>query len=128
MSDKDNVRTLGETAEHAWMLEFMDRCFPEMGDRVNADLNLAMAMCKAEPKHAQVAMQWLAQEIRSGKPDPATITLFRFVLGALFMAYCAVATLEGRCASGEVPSELQFVLKHYPEIIQCANEVSELQS
>jgi hypothetical protein len=127
MDDDRRVNVLGDTAEHAWMLEFLERCFPESENRVNGDFNLAMEMCKAEPKHAQVGMQWLAQEIRSGNHDQERLSFFRFSLGVLFMAYAGLAAAEGRCAPGEVPPELEFALKHNPEIIACANEVGEFK-
>ena len=125
--DKDiGQQTFGETAEHAWMLEFLDRCFPESGDRVSADLNLASAMCKAEPKAAQVTMQFLAQDIRAEKPDPAGVAFFRFALGVLFMAYAALANHEGRCGPDKIPPELKTVIEHYPEIIECANSLGPI--
>ena len=119
--------TLGDTPEHAWMLEFSTRCFPESGERVNADLNLAMAMCKAEPKCAQAAMQLLAQEIRSERLGKPETVFFRFVLGVLFLAYVAVAHAEGRCASSDVPTELEMVLRWNPEIMACANEIGPIE-
>jgi hypothetical protein len=124
----EKVPTLGDTPEHVWMLEFFDRCFPESGGRVNADLQLAMAMCKAEPKCAQVAMQWLAQEIRSGlHGEPETVFL-RFALGVLYTAYVGLAQAEGRCSATGLPAELELPVRWNPEIIACANELGPIKA
>ena len=122
----DNIGTLEETPEHAWMLEFIDRCFPESDGRVNADINLAMAMCKAEPKCAQVAMQLLAQEIRSGVVDPPGTAFLRFALGVLFNAYMGLAVAEGRYSGNSLPPELEMPVRCNPEIIACANEMGPI--
>ena len=113
----DQVSKVGDTPEHAWILEYLDRCFPEVGGRVNADVSLAMAMCKAEPKYAQVAMQWLAQEIKSGHHDETRVAFLRFALGVLYTAYTSLADAEGRSTVDDVPLELQSVVRQYPEII-----------
>ena len=127
MNNDSKVQELGDTAEHAWMLWFLERCFPESGDHVNADMSMAMAMCKAEPKLAQVGMQWLAQEIRFGKHDQERLIFLRFSLGVLFLAYAGLADAEGRCAPDQVPPELELLLKDNPEIIACANEIGEIK-
>lgn len=122
----DHQVLFGDTPEHAWMLEFADRCFPESGDRITADYNLAMAMCKAEPKIAQFAMQIIAQKIRSRNDDKPDITFMRFQLGVLFTAYVRLALAEGRCAPGELPAEVHFAVRFNPEIIECTNELGEI--
>lgn len=119
--------TLGDTPEHAWMLEFLDRCFPESGGRVNADLQLAMAMCKAEPKCAQVAMQSFAHDIRSRLRDEPETVFFRFALGVLFTAYVGLAYAEDRCNAGGLPPELELPVRWNPEIIACANELGPIK-
>ena len=115
----------GESPEHAWTAEFLERCFPESAGRVNADMNLAMAMCKAEPKHAQVAMQLLAQEIRARSAEDTGIPFLRFALGALFLSYVGLAYAEGRCPEGEVPQELHVPMQGNPEILECANGIGD---
>ena len=118
--------TVGDTPEHTWMVEFLDRCFPESGGRTNADLQLSMAMCKAEPKCAQVAMQWLAQDIRSRRASGPEADFSRFALGVLFMSYVAVAIAEGRCGESEIPAELKTPIKWNPEIMACANALGPM--
>jgi len=120
------LQKVGDTAEHAWMLEFLDRCFPESGNRVNADLHMAMAMCKAEPKCAQVAMQMLAQDIRGRQPDES-LAFLRFALGVLFTAYTSLAYAERRCSLDELPRELEIPVQLNPEILACANELGPLK-
>jgi hypothetical protein len=119
---------LGEAVEHAWMLEFLERCFPEQGDRVAADCNTACAMCQAEPKAAQFAMQYLAQEIRGGKLSGPRLSFVRFALGILFTAYGAVAMNEQRTDADGLPPELRQILDWNPEIVECANALGELKS
>jgi hypothetical protein len=123
----EKLPTLGDTPEHAWMLEFLERCFPESGGRANADLHMALAMCKAEPKYAQVAMQWLAQEIRSRRRDESGAVFLRFALGVLFTAYAGVAHAEGRCGLSGLPPELETPVRLNPEIVACANELGPLK-
>jgi hypothetical protein len=118
---------LGDTQEHAWLQEFIDRCFPESGGRVSADLQLAMAMCKAEPKCAQHAMQQLAQDLRSHSAGDAATPFLRFALGVLFTAYTGLALAEGRCKAGSLPAELEMIVNWNPEIIACANELGAIQ-
>jgi hypothetical protein len=120
------VPTLGDSSEHAWMLEFLDRCFPESEGRVNADISLAMAMCKAEPKCAQVAMQSLAQDIKWGRLNEADSVFARFALGVLFAAYVGLAYAEGRCSEGGIPAELELPVRLHPEILACANELGPI--
>jgi hypothetical protein len=89
------------------MMELMQRGFPEVGDSINADVQLIMSMCKAEPKYAQFAMQHLAQDIRndsrySGGPEATErLPIARFMLGSLFLAYCGLAIAEGRISADE---------------------------
>jgi hypothetical protein len=85
-----------------------------------------MAMCKAEPKSAQFGMQVLAQEIRV-RDDGPQVTFLRFALGVLFTSYNALAISEGRCGSGELPSELELPVRLNPEIIACANGLGPLK-
>lgn len=110
------------------MLEFLDRCFPESSGRVNADLQLAMAMCKAEPKCAQVAMQSLAQDIRSIPQDEPETIFLRFALGVLFTAYVSLAYAEDRCSVTGLPPELEIPVLWNPEIIACANEIGPISA
>ncbi len=119
--------TLGDTQEHAWLQEFIDRCFPESGGHVNADLQLAMAMCKAEPKCAQYAMQQLAQDVRSHPAGEAGTLFLRFALGVLFTAYTGLALAEGRCNADSLPAELGMIVNWNPEIIACANELGRIE-
>lgn len=117
---------IGDTAEHAWMIEFLDRCFPESGDRANADLKLVAAMCKAEPKYAQFTMQKLAQDIRLGQLGQQETVFIRFALGVLFTAYVALSYHEGRCRKGTIPAELELPVRMNPEIVACANELGPI--
>lgn len=88
---------------------------------------MVIAMCKAEPKNAQFAMQSLAQRIRSGLRGEA-LAFVRFALGVLFRIYTAVAYAEGRCGEGDLPAELELPVRWNPEIIECAEEVGALFS
>jgi hypothetical protein len=126
MGNPHAVPTLGDTPEHAWMLEFLDRCFPESGGHLNADLQLAMAMCKAEPKCAQAAMQSLAQEVRSRRHDEPEVVFLRFALGVLFTVYVGLAHAEGRCGASGLPPELELPVRWNPEIVSCANELGPI--
>lgn len=118
----------GDSAEHAWVVEFLDRCFPESGGRVNADLQMAGAMCRAEPKSAQAAMQLLAQDLRLRDDlGPEQREFLRFALGVLFTCYAGVAAAEGRCRPGALPPELEGHVRWNPEIIECANALGPLK-
>jgi hypothetical protein len=121
--------TLGQTPEYAWLMELMQRGFPETGHRINADVQVIMSMCKAEPKSAQFAIQHLAQDVREARrqpkdPDAAErLPIAEFMLGALFLGYCALAMAEGRVPENRYPPELAFSMQLYPEIQQCADAI-----
>lgn len=119
--------TLGETPEHSWLLELLNRAFPETGRKVSADLQLIVAMCKAEPKAAQIGMQFLAEDVRRLRNEENTpasrekLSFVSFALGALFTAYSGLALAEGRIAeSDKYPPELDWTVRTYPEVLECA--------
>ena len=121
--------TLGRTPEFAWMMELMQRGFPEIGDKIGADMQIVMSMCKAEPKSAQFTMQSFAEDVRRDSRNPldpdaaARLPVARFMLGALFLGYCALAVAEQRVPEDQIPAELTHILQRYPEIQQCADEL-----
>jgi hypothetical protein len=123
---------LGQTPEFAWMMELMQRGFPEVGAQITADVALIGSMCEAEPKSAQFAMQQLAQDVRhdTGTPDDSEtaerLPIARFMLGALFLSYCAVAIADGRVPSGSYPPELAQIMRMYPEIQECADAIGPI--
>ena len=119
--------TIGETPEHAWLVELLNRAFPETGRRVSADFQLIMTMCKAEPKAAQYGMQFLAQEVRklrNKNKDPAShekLSFTSFALGALFTAYSGLAVAAGIITESDLyPPELEMIVRTYPEVLECA--------
>ena len=124
--------TVGQTPEFAWMMELMQRGFPEVGDKIAADVPLIMSMCKAEPKSAQFAMQNLAQDVRNdggnpGNPEAAErLPVARFMLGALFLTYWALAIDDRRVPAGHYPPELTQIMRMYPEIQQCADAMGPI--
>ena len=129
-----NQTTYGETQEYAWLTECLERRFPEVGDRITADLNTIGAMCRAEPKPAQVGIQTLAGHVRNlsdaQTPDEhSRLEFLRFALGAIFTVYTGIAVAEGWVEDvGMVPPELQVAVKLYPEIIECANALGSVQT
>jgi hypothetical protein len=114
------------------MMELMQRGFPEVGEKVNADVQLIMSMCKAEPKSAQFAMQNLAQTVRNdtqNADDPeaaARLPVARFMLGALFTCYCGLALAEQRVPRGQYPPELAQIMQWYPEIEECVEAMGPI--
>ena len=128
------LTTYGETQENAWLLECLDRGFPEVGDRITADLNTIGAMCLAEPKPAQVAIQMLASEVRNLRDAQTTdecsrLEFIRFALGAIFTVYAGVAVAEGWVKDiGVIPPELKMAVKFYPEIVECAKALGPVRT
>lgn len=123
--------TVGDTAEHVWLMECLDRGFPEVGDRISADINTIGAMCRAEPKAAQVAMQRLACDIRRLRgardaDDEPTLEFFTFALGVIYTVYGGIAVVEGWMKEAGVPPELEMAVQIYPEILECAEALGPI--
>jgi len=116
------METFGDTAAGVWLGEVINNCFRETGeDSAQVDMNLLMHLCKREPKNAQVAMQVLAQELRTelkGRPVSEASGMgltHRLLVGCIYSAYCLAREVVGR-----VPLELEMIVKFNPEILECA--------
>ena len=118
---KERLPTWDQSPERAWLSEFLGGVFPDVGGKVSADFHLALAMCRAEPKLAQVALQFLAQELREARAPEDGMQFLRFALGVLFISYCRFAQKEGRLGDSGIPPELELAVRSYPEILACAN-------
>jgi len=116
--------TVGDSAEHSWLMEAINRAFSDSGGRIAADMQLLMHMCFAEPKSAQYAMQFLAQEVQQrlgGKPvvqADASTGSFVTYLGAIAFAY------GGVFVDAEGVGSLEWLTGMYPVIADCMNAMS----
>jgi hypothetical protein len=119
----------GETPEFVWLQEVSNEVLRDVGDRTSADMNLLIHMCRGEPKSAQFALQWLAQELNSmlnGRSvDAAEGSLEKtlaFQLGAIGIAYAVSQTPPGEDPT--VPPELETLIRWHPLIVECMNRLS----
>jgi len=126
-SKDERLPLWGETPERAWLHEFLQGAFPDAGGRVSVDFHFAMGMCRTEPKLAQVALQFLAQDVRAAKAPPDGLAFLRFATGVLYTVYCGLAQFEGRVGENDTPPELDDAIRLYPEIVACAEELGPIQ-
>lgn len=119
-------KTFGDTPAAAWYGDVLNNALRELPrGRSSVDMPLLVAMCKAEPKCAQITLQLLAAELKTqlhGMPvsdAAAEAQTTRLLIGAIFLAYCV-----SRDAVAELPEELAFIIRLNPLILECANFVS----
>ena len=119
----------GETPEFVWLQEVSNEVLRDVGDRISADMNLLIHMCRSEPKSAQFALQWIAQELKSMLGDRsvdaaqgALEKTLAFQLGAIGMAYAVSQTPPG--AEPTIPPELERLIQWHPLILECMNRLS----
>lgn len=124
----------GDTSAGVWLLEVLQDCLRELpGNRSVVDMNLLIQKVRAEPKNAQVAMQLIAQELRSGLGDQPVSQAkgldqtHRLLLGSLCSAYFLYRHVDDGHPLDRPPPELEQILRWHPIIMDCLNFVSSDQ-
>ena len=84
----------GDSAAGVWFKEVYDSCIRETSTgKWSIDMSHLVHKCLAEPKNAQITMQFLAQELRkklagcSVSEAPKDAWSDRLMLGSIYMAY-----------------------------------------
>jgi hypothetical protein len=123
----------GDSREAVWLMEVLETCVQELSEEQwNVDMHQLVQKCLDEPRNAQIAMQYLAQDLkiklggRSVENTPKQAISYRLLLGWIYLAYATSRDIaEGRSEPSEgIPQELEQIVRWNPEIIHCANYVS----
>ena len=116
-------RRLGDTTHGAFLAELINNCVRDVPGGLVVDMNLLVQMCRAEPKSAQVALQWAATELTNLLDGHAVSAAagdaqsMRLLTGSIYLAYCA----SRGCT--DTPPEIDFILARYPVILASTDYV-----
>lgn len=119
---KPYTMPFGDTPEAAWLSGVLNECLRQDGGRVNVQMNLLYHKVKAEPEHAQFAIQFLAQEIDA---DRSKLTTWRMSLGSIMLAYQLYRHNEFGAPMDQYPPELAHFLGQHPVVTECLMYVSD---
>jgi len=116
-------RTLGDTAYGVFIAELVNNCVRDVPSGLAIDMNLLMQMCRAEPKSAQVALQWFAQDLTKllgGQPVEAAsgdVQNVRLLVASIYLGYC------GAREHVVTPPEIEWIVEAYPVVLAAVDFV-----